>query len=188
MSTRTFADYVASLPTKPNPDGTETALINDAGVVKRASYAGIPVVTELPESGVEGQLFWYDGQMWGFLANGEPWPAKGYKEILLRVLQSSTNAPTYSLVRNDTGVILGNAARHDAGNYSIAISPPLSGTTYAFISTFAGVQEFGTTAPKSLGIATGGLTIRFTTANAGDGVLSDGNGVEIHIINYPPNP
>jgi hypothetical protein len=90
---RTLANYLASLSTKTNTNGTEklTALDGSALVgVPNQSYQVVDGIADLPASIPVGvQILTRDsGTMWRGLVAGEsslpagtPWPVKGYKEV-----------------------------------------------------------------------------------------------------------
>jgi len=74
----------------------EQALLNRIGATLSP-----PVLSELPEADASkaGELFYLNGTLWtyskagqfGTLAEGEPWPVKGYKEALISFYESLGN-------------------------------------------------------------------------------------------------
>ena len=170
MSTRTFADYLASLPTKTSPTGAESALVNDGGVAKVAKYGAIPVVAELPVSGTQGELFWYQGKLYGFDSGGEVVPVNERRRsyIYAAFMQFNTDG-SVSVTENinDFSAPLSWSRNISTNVYSaqlpgfVASENGTSGfISIPFLAIEGGVQyaittSFDTLGPPSFGVSVG---------------------------------
>ena len=89
------------------PSGTPDMVlgVKDGAIVKGVlTTQSIPVLEEIPDADASkaGQQFWLNGTLWtyaragqfGTLAEGEPWPVKGYKDII--IFFNSNNAQEVS--------------------------------------------------------------------------------------------
>lgn len=83
------------------------------------------VVTAMPTTIPLGKLVLYNGTLWrglksgeSTLAEGTPFPVKGYKEIVIELMQISTSAPTLRVIKNDTDCTF-TSSYSGVGRYSI---------------------------------------------------------------------
>jgi hypothetical protein len=138
---RTLANYLASLSTKTNTNGTEklTALDGSALVgVPNQSYQVVDTLAELPASIPVGvQILTRDsGTMWRGLVTGEsslpagtPWPVKGYKEfsgvfrtspdIEFRIFNVFVNDIEWVFVHNETDNLYERTSGPNETNYTV---------------------------------------------------------------------
>ena len=74
----------------------------------------VPILTEMQDADAEkaGQRFWFNGTLWtyaqegqfGSLAEGTPWPVKGYKEFVARFKYSGGASFDYIIVNKSDGI------------------------------------------------------------------------------------
>jgi hypothetical protein len=67
-----------------------------------------PTVEELPANDATraGACFFYENQLWTFLPDGRPWPAKGYKEYVAFVRTPNAQVDTVTVIKNDTNLVV----------------------------------------------------------------------------------
>jgi len=84
----------------------EQALLNRIGATLSP-----PVLSELPETDASkaGELFYLNGTLWtyskagqfGTLAEGEPWPVKGYLEFIVNIQASDTGIDFQRILKSE---------------------------------------------------------------------------------------
>jgi hypothetical protein len=203
MSTRTLLDYIQSLPSKLNPNGTEQSLVNDAGtlkVVPNQSYQVVNGIADLPASiSVGVQILTRDsGTMWRGLVAGEsslpagtPWPVKGYKEYLAYINQFDTDNPIPAIIQNTTGSAF-TWTREFPGSVSInsVISPalqsaPIVSVTDSYKSEGIGEIRFCRIAART----TTSVNLQsVNTSNTAGDLAALSNQILLSIRIYPPAP
>ena len=157
-----------------------------------------PVESELPglNATKAGQFFWYNGELWtyaktgqfGTLAQGAPWPFKGYKEISLRVfiptgdLASGTITPIRSNFEETEYMIINNIG---LGSPSLMLvsGNPLSSQNTVFIANTVKFSTDSTFTVVLHYISGGGIQINHPTTEWEKGLPYD-NTYVLYI--YPP--
>jgi hypothetical protein len=200
---RTLANYLASLSTKTNTNGTEklTALDGSALVgVPNQSYQVVDGIADLPASIPVGvQILTRDsGTMWRGLVAGEsslpagtPWPVKGYKEYLAYINQFDTDNPIPAIIQNTTGSAF-TWTREFPGSVSInsVISPalqsaPIVSVTNSYKSEGIGEIRFCRIAART----TTSVNLQsVNTSNTAGDLAATSNQILLSIRIYPPAP
>jgi hypothetical protein len=98
-----------------------------------SDFVRLNETTTLPTTLPAGQQVWYIDPngvetLWVGRENGSAWPAVGYKEIRLSIVQDSTNAPGVTVLKNDFGGTF-TSEYVDVGEYEITSTAGFGSTT-----------------------------------------------------------